>query len=338
MSLAYLGQKRWIDFMLPFASDGVLAKDSYGDWCVPPENPLFIHTKDPSRITGKTLLATTYFVHDLRLMEGYARVLGQTDDARRFGDLARGFETAFNERLLKRDLGQYDNGTQTSSVLPLAFGLVPEDMRARIFGRLVDKIENETHGHIGTGLVGGQHLMRVLSDHGRADLAYRIATQEDYPGWGYMVSRGATTIWELWNGDTADPTMNSGNHVMLVGDLLIWLYEYLAGIAPDDAQPGFKHIVMKPHPVASLDFVRASHRSPHGEIRSEWRRNGDAFEWNVTVPVNTTATLSVPARRAEDVVENGRPALGAPGVELVRMDDGRAIFRVGSGAYRFVSR
>ena len=119
--------------------------------------------------------------------------------------------------------------------------------------------------------------MRVLTDGGRADLAYTIATQKTYPSWGYMVEKGATTIWELWNGDTADPAMNSGNHVMLVGDLVIWLYENLAGIKPDPEQPGFKHIIMRPEPVGDLKFVKATHRSPYGLIASEWRRDGAEF-------------------------------------------------------------
>jgi alpha-L-rhamnosidase len=180
--------------------------------------------------------------------------------------------------------------------------------------------------------------MRALSDNGRADLAYAIATQKDYPGWGYMVSKGATTIWELWNGDTADPTMNSGNHVMLVGDLVIWLYEFLAGIAPDDARPGFKHVVMKPHPVPGLDFVQAWHRSPFGEIRSAWRKKAGAFEWSVSIPANATATLFIPASGAEGVIENGRATSRAPGVTFLRKEGDRAVFRVESGRYNFMSR
>ena len=126
----------------------------------------------------------------------------------------------------------------------------PTEQRERSLQHLVNKITDESQGHVGTGLIGGQWLMRVLSDNGRTDLAYTIATQKTYPSWGYMVEKGATTIWELWNGDTADPAMNSGNHVMLVGDLGIWLYEYVAGIKPDPEQPGFKHIIMRPEPVA----------------------------------------------------------------------------------------
>jgi alpha-L-rhamnosidase len=150
-----------------------------------------------------------------------------------------------------------------------------------------------------------------------------------------MVDQGATTIWELWNGDTADPAMNSGNHVMLVGDLNIWFYENLAGIKPQ--QPGFKHIVMRPEPDGDLRFVKATHRSPYGLITSDWQRKEGAFEWNITVPVNTTATVYVPAKDAESVTENGQPAASAPGVRFLRWESGRAVFELGSGRYRFRS-
>ena len=180
--------------------------------------------------------------------------------------------------------------------------------------------------------------MRVLTDNGRADLAYTIATQNDYPSWGYMVAQGATTIWELWNGDTADPAMNSGNHVMLVGDLVIWLYENLAGIKPDPEQPGFKHVLMRPEPVGDLSFVRATHHSPFGLISSEWQRGRTGFRWTVEVPVNSTATLYVPARNEADVKEGRRPASKARGLKFLRMEGDRAVFSAGSGRYTFLSK
>lgn len=309
MSLArdYDSSKQWIVYMLGFATNHIISRDSYGDWCLPPEEPQLIHSKDPARQTDKALLATSYFYYDLRLMERYARSLGKSSDAERWATLAEQFKTAFNARFLNRERAQYDNGSQTACVLPLAFGLVPAEFQQRIFARLVDKIENETKGHIGTGLIGGQYLNRVLSDHGRADLAYRIASQRDYPSWGYMAEQGATTIWELWNGNTADPAMNSGNHVMLIGDLVIWFYEYLAGIAPDDAQPGFKHIVMKPHPVGDLKWVQAAHHSPYGWIKSEWRRDGGKFDWRIEVPANATATIQLPAEAGDRLTESGKP-------------------------------
>ena len=181
--------------------------------------------------------------------------------------------------------------------------------------------------------------MRVLSDNGRPDLAYRIATQPTYPSWGYMVQKGATTIWELWNGDTADPAMNSGNHVMLVGDLTAWLYEYLAGIRPDPTQPGFKHIFLRPEPVGDLRFVTATHQSSYGLIASSWRRDPKgAFTWDITIPVNTTATAWVPAASPDAVKENRRPALRSKAVKFLRYESHCALFDLGSGTYHFEGR
>jgi alpha-L-rhamnosidase len=334
----YESAKRWMNYMERFVTNGIIARDSYGDWCVPPEDPKLIHSRDPARKTAPALLATAYFFHDATLMAREAERLEKREDARHFNELAQNLKEAFNRKFLDGGAGQYDNGSQTSCVLPLAFGLVPEAQRARIFQHLLAKIRDESQGHIGTGLIGGQWLLRVLSDNGRADVAYGIAAQRTYPSWGYMIEKGATTIWELWNGDTADPSMNSGNHVMLVGDLGIWLFEYLAGIKADPNQPGFKHIMMRPEPVRDLKFVRAAHYSPFGWIVSDWKRDSAGFHWHITVPANTTATVHVPTRDAQSVTENGRDAFGAPGVKFVGMQDGRAVFEVGSGDYKFQSR
>lgn len=334
---AYDSAKKWLTYMAGFFTNGIIAKDSYGDWCVPPEDLSQIHSKDPARQTDRALLATAYFYHDLQLMEGYARLLGKPDDAGHFVKRAAEIKQAFNRRFLDRAKGYYDNGSQTSCVLPLAFGLVPEDLRPAVFAHLVEKIEKETKGHVGTGLIGGQHLMRVLSDHGRPDLAYRLATQTNYPSWGYMISQGATTIWELWNGNTADPAMNSGNHVMLVGDLGIWLYEYLAGIAADPTEPGFKHMVMKPQPVGDLKFVRASHQSPYGRISSEWRKASKRFEWDIELPANTSATVYVPKMPRQSLTESGRGLGEAKGVKLLRGEGDRIVLQLGSGKFHLRS-
>jgi alpha-L-rhamnosidase len=335
----YPSAKAWMEHMLTQAKDNILTRDNYGDWCVPPESPTLIHSQDPARQTDKALLASSYFYYDLCLMTKYATMLGYTADAARWQELAAQFKAAFNARFLDREHGRYSNGTQTSCVLPLAFGLVPDDMTNAIFAQLVNKIENESHGHIGTGLIGGQFLNRVLSDHSRADLAYTIATQKDYPSWGYMVEHGATTIWELWNGNTADPTMNSGNHVMLVGDLVVWFYEYLAGIAPDATQPGFQHIVMRPHLVGDLQSVQAVHQSPYGKIASAWHRRGNAFDWQIEIPANTTATVSIPTKDINSVREGkfSRPAMKAEGVNDFRFENGAFVMQVGSGHYHFTS-
>ena len=337
LRLNYAAMRKWADYMAGFLEGGIMPKNTYGDWCVPPESPELIHSKDPGRQTRGELLSTAYYYYDLTLMARAADLLGESADASRYRNLAGTVRDAFNRKYFDAAKGYYDNGTQTSCVLPLAFDMVPAEERGRVFGHLVWKIDTESRGHIGTGLVGGQWLMRVLSDNGRADLAYRIASQKDYPGWGYMVSKGATTIWELWNGDTADPAMNSGNHLMLAGDLAIWMHAYLAGIRPDPAAPGFKKIIIRPTPAGDLIWARATYESAHGTIRSSWSRGGERLSLELTIPPNTTATVYVPAGKAADVTEGGMPLDKAPGVKFLREESGCVVLAVESGAYRFVS-
>ena len=335
----YDSAKKWMVHMEGFVTNGIIAKDNYGDWCMPPEDPKLIHSRDTNRITHAALLATPFFYHDLLLMQNYAWLLGKTNDAEDFGERADAMKTAFNERYLNRDTGQYDNGTPTSSVLPLAFGMVPDDVHAKAFNFLVNKLTDDWHGHIGTGLVGAKYLMRVLSDNGRPDLAYTILTQTNYPGWGYMIEHDATTIWELWNGNTADPSMNSGNHVMLIGDVAIWFYEDLAGIKPDPENPGFKHIIMRPTPVGDLTFVKASHISPYGLISSEWHKKGKRFEWHVMIPAGTTATVYLPVSKVANVTANGQRLAASDGVTLVGTTKGSPVTaNLESGSYDFVCK
>lgn len=177
--------------------------------------------------------------------------------------------------------------------------------------------------------------MRVLSDNGRPDLAYTLATQTTYPSWGYMISKGATTVWELWNGDTADAGMNSRNIVMLIGDLNIWLHEYLGGIRP--AAPGFKKIIIKPEMVGDLTWVRSHFDSPHGRIVSDWKREGDRVTMNIIIPANTTATVYVPAQNAAAVTEGGQPVTSSGDLKLVRAGAGVAVYEVPAGKYEFKS-
>ncbi|PYT31517.1 MAG: hypothetical protein DMG57_04900, partial [Acidobacteria bacterium] len=286
----YPALKKWIAHMRTYVNDGLMPKDTYGDWCVPPESPQLIHSQDPARKTNGTLLGTAYFYKMLRLMERYAKLLGKNEDAAEYDSLANAMKTALLARFFNASLNQFDNGTQTSAILPLAFDLEPAGTRQAVFDHLVSKIHNESQDHVGVGLIGAQWLMRTLSENGSGDLALKIATQTTYPGWGYMIEKGATTIWELWNGDTADPAMNSGNHVMQIGDLGVWLYEYLAGIRSDPEHPGFKHAIIRPYPVEGLTFVRASHKSLYGTIRSNWKREAHGFALEVSVPVNSSVT------------------------------------------------
>ncbi|SEW22306.1 alpha-L-rhamnosidase [Chitinophaga sp. YR573] len=316
----YPSMKKWMEYMRgKYLVNNIMTKDKYGDWCVPPESKELIHAKDSSRITSGTLIATAYYYHLLTLMQHFAGLVHEDKDAKTFADLSVKVKTAFNQRFLNNK--HYDNNTVTANLLPLSFDMVPAADRKEIFEQIVRKSE----GNISTGMIGTQWLMRGLTGNGRPDLAYEIAASRDYPGWGYMVANGATTIWELWNGNTANPSMNSHNHVMLLGDLLVWYYENLAGIKSHDA---FKDIIMKPVLLNGLDEVNASFHCMYGDIRSHWKKTPGSFTWDISIPANTTATIYIPAKSVKDVKGHGT---------FLRMEQERAVYKVGSGNYRFIS-
>jgi len=335
----YASMKQWVDYVARFLKNDLMTANDYADWCFPPRSPAemtVINSSDPKLTTDGRLISTAIYYHDLQLMARSARLLGQVADADHFESIAGRIKVAFNQRYYHARLGYYDNGTQTSCILPLAFGLVPEACRTRVFTRLVENITVESGNHLATGLIGGHYLMRVLSDNGRPDLAYRLATQTTYPSWGYMISKGATTVWELWNGDTADAGMNSRNIVMLIGDLNIWLHEYVGGIRP--AAPGFKQIIIAPVAVGDLTWVREHYDSIRGRISSEWRRSAGQFDLRVSIPANTLATVYLPAVDFASVTEGGCALAKSTGVNPVKMEAGCAVLEIGSGDYHFVSR
>jgi len=331
----YDSMKKWLFYMYQkYAKDGLMPRDTYGDWCVPPEDSILIHSKDASRMTDNVLLATSYFYHDTRILQRFAKLLGNKEDEKQFDNMAKEMKISYNKQFYISSLKYYGNNSSTSNILSLAFDLVPEDQRKAVFDNLVERIETVDNGHIATGLIGVSYLQRVLTENGRPDLAIRFASQKTYPSWGYMVEHGATTIWELWNGNTADPEMNSGNHVMLLGDLIIWMYENVGGIKP--SEPGFKSIVMKPVLTDKLTFANTSHNSPYGKIVSDWKINqNNDFDWNIEIPANTKATIYVPANAEKSVSESLKKQ--TIGTKFIKMKDGYAIFEIQSGAYHFES-
>jgi alpha-L-rhamnosidase len=207
-----------------------------------------------------------------------------------------------------------------------------------VFANIYQKIHVESKDHISTGLIGTQYLMRGLTEYDNTNLAFKLASNTTYPSYGYMAANGATTIWELWNGNTADPGMNSQNHVMMLGDLLIWYYEDLAGIRTDKTNVGFKKIIMKPSLPDDLHFVNASYKSMHGLIVSNWKKNDKTFEWTISIPANTFATVYIPAKSLSEVMESGMELSKAEGVQSVKWENGSVIVQIGSGQYKFISQ
>ena len=333
----YSSMKKWMNYMKGkyLTSDFIMTKDSYGDWCVPPESPELIHSKDPSRITDPKLIATAYYYYFLNLMQKFASLSNNKDDVSKFAEEAVKVKRAFNKKFYNDTTAQYSNNTVTSNILALAFNLAPQGDSARVFKNIADKILVENKGHISTGVIGTQWLMRWLTKYNRADIAYQLAGNDTYPSWGYMVKNGATTIWELWNGNTADPKMNSQNHVMLLGDLLIWMYEDLAGIHSDENEVAFKKIIMKPSFNVGLSYMNALYQSSYGTIKSHWKKENGKLNWDISVPGNAKAIVYVPAKENAEVKEGNKLAASSEGVKFLKTENGNEVFEVGSGNYSF---
>ena len=335
----YASMKKWIMYMKEkYLVDHIMTKDKYGDWCVPPESLQLIHAKDPNRITDGKLIATAYYYKLLSYMKRFANLTGNKNDVAEFSLLANNIKIAFQKTFYNPQQKYYSNNTVTANLLPLYFGICPDSLRETVFEKIYKKIHEEDKDHVSTGLIGIQFLMRGLTEYNNTDLAFTLASNKTYPSYGYMIANGATTIWELWNGNTADPNMNSQNHVMMLGDLLTWFYETLAGIRTDKEAVGFKKIIMKPSLPDKLDSVNASYKSSYGLIRSSWKKVNAVIEWNISIPANTSARIFIPASSIEDVTASGKSLPKADDVQIIGWRDGTMIVEVPSGEYQFKSK
>jgi alpha-L-rhamnosidase len=302
---------------------------TFGDW-VSVEN------------TPEQPISSMYHYYSTKLLGRIAAELGKSDEAQQYAQLAANIARVCNEKYLNRNTLTYESGTQTANLLPLAFGLPAPAEAPRVAQHVVDNVKSRDN-HLSTGFLGTQYILPVLSDYGHHELAYQLATQRTYPSWGYMVDKGATTIWELWNSDQQGPDMNSRNHYAY-GTVGEWFFGYLAGIRPDEAAPGFKRILIAPRPAGDLAWAEASLQTPYGPVKSRWDRKGSGLTLSVTVPANATAEVRLPNSRqaALTVSESGKPLLRAgeaagsvTGIEVSKADGTGAVLRVGAGNYAF---
>lgn len=313
MRRCYPSIKRWIEHMCrEYMTDKyIITKDRYGDWCMPPEGLEMIHSSDPARVTDGALISTAYMLKMLQTMHRFAEVLGYEDDKNYWGKLENKMKDSFNRTFLTIKKGTserpghvlypdsifYGNNTVTANILPLAFGIVPTEYRDEVVKNVVQNLIVKSNSHVSCGIVGMQWLFRELSRRGFSDIAFLLASNKTYPSYGYQVMQGATTIWELWNGNTANPKMNSGNHVMMLGDFIPWCYENLGGIKSDrrNGKIAFKHIIMKPNfEIQDVSYAKVSYQTPYGKVKSDWNKTLSHLTWDVEIPCNTTAEVHLP--------------------------------------------
>lgn len=318
----YQSMKKYVDFMTTMATDGIL-EFGLGDWCPPTGGPE--GHKCPVWVTS-----TAYYYIDTHILSKVASILGEKEDAERYTQLAESIRNAFRKKFFDPDTGNIVSNNQTSLSCALYQELVNEDEKQKVLALLVEQVE-KVNRHIDCGILGAKYIMHTLTKLGRADLAYDIATQTTFPGWGYWITQGATTLWETWSGDA------SRNHHMF-SDISAWFYKGLAGINEDPEAPGFKNIIFKPNPVGDLRWVNAWHESMYGKITCDWTVEEDNFILEVIIPPNSTGTVYIPTSDPESVMENGEPISKQSHIQVKEYKDGHVILLVQSGKYRFTSK
>ena len=305
----------------------------FGDW-------LFYRPDDDNdgraAVTEKYLIAQCFYAHSADLLAKAAKVLGKTSDAAKYNQLAADIRVAFQREYLTPG-GRLVSGTQTAYVLALQFDMLPVALRQQAAARLAHSVRD--YGHLTTGFLGTPYLNHLLTQYGYHDLATRLLLRVKYPSWLYPVTMGATTIWERWDGQKPDssfqnPGMNSFNHYAYgaIGD---WLYKRVAGIDIDAGAPGYRNIILKPHPVDTLGKVQASLQTPYGKLAATWYSSADSAYYEVTIPHNATATIHLPAENGLQVLEANKPLFTLVEQAQVKQQDGRIVFTLGSGTYHF---
>lgn len=336
----YASMKAWVAYMAREAGPDYLWTGGrhFGDWLAfAPARPDY-----PGATTSKDLLATAFFAHSSDLLSRIATVLGKAEEAAAYATLYEHIKTAFQQEYITAT-GRVGEDTQTAYALALRFGLVPEALRPRAAERLVENIRG--HGtHLSTGFLGTPHLTHALSENGYTDVAFALLHQTSYPSWLYPVTQGATTIWERWDGQKTDstfqtPEMNSFNHYAYgaIGD---WMYRVVAGLDTDPARPGYKHLLVHPHPGGKLTQANAQLETMYGTARAGWALEGDQFKVFVQVAPNTTASVHLPGAVMEEVQEVGGPDAAAlavaEGVTAFHQKGEDVLLELASGTYTFV--
>ncbi|MGO1816912.1 MAG: family 78 glycoside hydrolase catalytic domain, partial [Sphingobacterium sp.] len=286
----YESIKRYVD-MVDRRSTGGLTTFGRGDW---------VPVKSTSDLE---LTSSVYFYVDAHILARTAELLGKQEDQQRYAALAATLKDAINDKFLNKSNGMYASGTQTELSVPLHWGVVPEEFIPLVASNLNKKVE-ETDFHLDVGVLGAKAVLNALNENGYSETAYRLAVQDTYPSWGWWAVNGATTLLENWD---LDATRDISDNHMMFGEIGGWFFKSIGGILPDEKQPGFKHIILKPIFPKGLEHSAVSHQSPYGEIVVNWERKGKSIELEAVVPANSTATFFPP----ENAIDQDTLALSA---------------------------
>jgi alpha-L-rhamnosidase len=330
----YSSMKKYVDFIRSKAGDSYIWKGGsiFGDWLY--YKPEMTSHTEPDGYTSPDMIATMFFAYSSKLLAITAKELGKTEDEKFYTNVFNKVKETFNKEYVSPS-GRIASDSQTAYVLALMFELLPAELRDDAVQHLVNDIRARRN-HLSTGFLGTPYLCHVLSDNGKADVAYDLLLQETFPSWLFPVKMGATTIWERWDGQKPDSTfqdkgMNSFNHYAYgaVGD---WMYRVVAGI--EIGSPGYKQIKIQPVPDKRLTFAKASYESMYGAISSGWELKDGKLNVNITIPANTRAVVTLPDTDVLKVTYNGS-AINAGKIKTFSNENGDVRLELGSGVHNF---
>ncbi|MDR0757195.1 MAG: hypothetical protein LBF85_05040, partial [Tannerella sp.] len=271
------------------------------------------------------LFATAHYYHHVALLAEFAGLTKHSDDEKVYTALAGEIKNAFIARFVKTGTGEVGNHTQAAQAVALFYDLLPEGDKDAAFDVLLKEIE-QRNGHIAAGIFGVPLVLDALSRHLRNDIAYKMVTKTDFPGWGHMIQSGATTVWETWK---YSDNVFSHNHPMF-GSVGEWMYQSILGINP--AAPAFRRIILHPQPAGDLTFASGRYESLWGTVESSWKTEDSRFSYDVAIPHGTTAEVWLPAGT---VTESGKPVTDSNDIRFLRKEKDRMIYEVQSGKYTF---
>jgi alpha-L-rhamnosidase len=329
----YDGLKAWVTYLISRTKEGIVDYSYYGDWSPPLEFGEGIYGAN-SKFTPGLLMSTGYLYYDCKIISQMAHILGNKSDEVYFENMAEKTATAFNNKYWNEQLGGYGSNNQACNSFALFIGLVNKERIVRVVDNIVKDVKDRNY-HLTTGNLCTKYLLEALTKYGHPNVAFKIATQETYPSWGYMMANGATTLWERWEGN-GNGAMNSLNHPMM-GSVDSWFYKYILGIIPDITKPGFEDFSIHPYVINDLDSAAGELNTVKGVIKSAWKKAHGSFYLEVTVPENSTATIYVPTKNVKSITESNKKIDEAAGIKFLNTQDDYAVFQVGSGKYQFKS-
>ena len=275
-------------------------------------------------------MVTPLYYQSAKIMSELAKIINRAEDVEKYKTLSNQIRKAYLEKFNDKGTGRFAPYTQASQSFAISTGIAPENEIGNAVLELVKNID-EHDGHLTTGIFGTKYSLDVLSEYGYSEIAAQMVNQKSFPGWGHMLENGATTLWEHW--EFSDNTF-SHNHPMF-GSVSEWFYKWVAGIQADPLAVGFDKIVIRPQLISSVNWVKAHYNSARGKIICEWKQDNNLFTLEVSIPVNSTATIYLPSKDITKIKEGGNEIENVKDIQFVKIENGSTVFRVGSGSYSF---